>query len=225
MPELPVHIPKGYDAFLRGLKLRIKDAQLRASLSVNRELIFLYWQIGRDILARQNEADWGGEGRRAARQRPACRLPRHERVFPHEFDVNAAFADAYPEESIVQQLVGQLPWGHSVILIDRVKNAAVRLWYARQTIQFGWSRNILAHQIETDLHGGRGKALTNFDKTLPAARSPHCPKHSEKICPRLKSLGRNCGSLKSGRRLGNESSGADRAGGLSRSHFFLETST
>ena len=168
MPALPVHVPKDYDAFLRGLKLRIKDAQLRASLSVNRELIFLYWQIGRDILARQKTEGWGAK--------IVERLAKDLRVaFPDMSGFSRtnlmsmrAFAGVYPDESIVQQLVGQLPWGHNVILIDRVKNADVRLWYARQTIQFGWSRNILAHQIETDLHGRQGKALTNFDKTLPA---------------------------------------------------------
>lgn len=81
-----------------------------------------------------------------------------------------AFADAY-DESIVLQVVGQLPWGHNIILIDRVKDPSKRLWYAAQTIQFGWSRNVLAHQIETNLHGREGKALTSFDKTLPAPQS------------------------------------------------------
>jgi len=171
MPELPAHVPIGYDAFLRDLKLRIKDAQLRASLSVNRGLIFLYWQIGRDILARQKNEGWGAKiVERLAKDLRAA-FPDMGGFSRTNLMSMRAFADAYPDESIVQQVVGQIPWGHNIILIDRIKDAAVRLWYARQTIQFGWSRNILAHQIETDLHGRQGKALTNFDRTLPSPQS------------------------------------------------------
>lgn len=225
MPALPVHVPKDDDAFLRGLKLRIKDAQLRASLSVNRELIFLYWQIGRDILARQDEADWGAKviDRLATDLHTA--FPDVQGFSPRNLKYMRAFAHAWPDEAIVQAPLAQITWYHNLALLEKLKSRDHRLWYARQTIQFGWSRNILAHQIETDLHGRQGKALTNFDKTLPAAPCPHCPNHSERICRRFRSLKRNCGSLKPGRRPGNESSGVDRDGRLSRSHFFLETST
>lgn len=171
MPALPVHVPKDYDAFLRGLKLRIKDAQLRASLSVNRELIFLYWQIGRDILARQDEADWGAKviDRLATDLHTA--FPDVQGFSPRNLKYMRAFAHAWPDEAIVQAPLAQITWYHNLALLEKLKSRDHRLWYARQTIQFGWSRNILAHQIETDLHGRQGKALTNFDKTLPAVQS------------------------------------------------------
>ena len=82
-----------------------------------------------------------------------------------------AFAEAYPDQEIVQQVVARLPWGHNVRLIEAVKDPAERLWYARQAIEHGWSRNILVHQIESDLYHRQGKAITNFERTLPAPQS------------------------------------------------------
>ncbi len=71
-----------------------------------------------------------------------------------------AFAAAWPDRAIVQQLAAQIPWFHNCILLDRVQGPADREWYIRQTIQNGWSRNILALQIESRLHGRQGKAVT-----------------------------------------------------------------
>jgi len=82
-----------------------------------------------------------------------------------------AFARAWPHEEFVQQVAAQLPWGHTLHLLDAVKAPAEREWYARQAIENGWSRNILAHQIESRLFARRGRALTNFSRTLPAVQS------------------------------------------------------
>jgi predicted nuclease of restriction endonuclease-like (RecB) superfamily len=82
-----------------------------------------------------------------------------------------AFAEAYPDQEIVQQVVARLPWGHNVRLVEAVKDQEERLWYARQAIEHGWSRNILAHQIESGLYHRQGKAITNFERTLPAPQS------------------------------------------------------
>jgi predicted nuclease of restriction endonuclease-like (RecB) superfamily len=82
-----------------------------------------------------------------------------------------AFAEAFPDEEFVQQVVAQLPWGHNVKLVEALKDPTDRLWYARQAIEHGWSRNVLAHQIESQLHRRQGKALTNFARTLPAPQS------------------------------------------------------
>jgi predicted nuclease of restriction endonuclease-like (RecB) superfamily len=82
-----------------------------------------------------------------------------------------SFAEAWPEEAIVQQLVGQIPWGHNVRLLDLVKDPAERLWYIRAAIESGWSRNVLVIQIESALYRRQGKALTNFQRTLPAPQS------------------------------------------------------
>lgn len=82
-----------------------------------------------------------------------------------------AFAEAYPEITIVQQLVARLPWGHNIRIFETVKTPAQREWYARQVLEHGWSRNVLVHQIESGLFDRQGKAFTNFSRTLPATQS------------------------------------------------------
>jgi predicted nuclease of restriction endonuclease-like (RecB) superfamily len=82
-----------------------------------------------------------------------------------------AFAEAYSEGSIVQQLVAQLPWGHNILLLTKVKKPEHRLWYAQATIANGWSRAVLDAQVATHAHRRQGKAVTNFKRTLPAERS------------------------------------------------------
>ena len=82
-----------------------------------------------------------------------------------------AFAEAYPDEAFVQQLAGQMPWYHNCVLIERVKDATKREWYIRQTIEHGWSRNILILQIESTLYDRQGKAITNYERSLPSPQS------------------------------------------------------
>jgi predicted nuclease of restriction endonuclease-like (RecB) superfamily len=171
MPNLTTAIPKGYDKFLAELKDRIRHAQLRAALSVNRELVLLYWSVGRDILARQKDRGWGAKviDRLAADLRKA--FPEMTGFSPRNLKYMRAFAEAWPDEAIVQQLVAQIPWGHIVRILDYVKVPREREWYIRQTIENGWSRNVLVHQIESGLYRRQGKALTNFRRTLPAPQS------------------------------------------------------
>lgn len=163
--------PQGYADLVFELKQRITAARLQAALSVNRELILLYWGIGRDILARQRNEGWGSR----IVERLANDL---RRAFPEMTGLSArnlsymrAFAEAWPDREFVQQVVALLPWGHNVRILDAVKAAAEREWYARQAIENGWSRNVLVHQIESGLFGRQGAALTNFSRTLPAEQS------------------------------------------------------
>lgn len=169
-PPLP-HQSNGYAALLGDLKERIRSARLRTALAVNQELILLYWSIGRDILARQLDEGWGA--------RVIDRLSTDlRRDFPEMTGLSArnlkymrAFAEAHPDREIVQQVVARLPWGHNVRLVEAVKDQAERLWYARQAIEHGWSRNVLVHQVESGLFHRQGKAATNFGRTLPSPQS------------------------------------------------------
>jgi len=164
-------VPVGYQVLLSALEERIRAAQVRAALSVNRELITLYWQVGRDILARQREHGWGAQviDRLAADLRHT--FPTMTGFSRRNLHYMRAFAEAYPDEHFVQQVVAQIPWGHNVRLLDAVKDAEERAWYARQTIQYGWSRDVLRHQVESGLHRRQGQAVTNFHGTLPAPQS------------------------------------------------------
>jgi predicted nuclease of restriction endonuclease-like (RecB) superfamily len=76
------------------------------------------------------------------------------------------FAKAYPDESFTQQVAAQIPWFHHCLLLDKISDSQERRWYIHQTIQYGWSRNILAHQIDTQLYRRQGNAITNFDQSL-----------------------------------------------------------
>jgi predicted nuclease of restriction endonuclease-like (RecB) superfamily len=81
------------------------------------------------------------------------------------------FYENYPDAQILQQAVAKLPWGHNVVLLDKVKTNQERLWYAEQCIKNGWSRNILQVFIENALFKRDGKAITNFTHTLPSPQS------------------------------------------------------
>jgi len=171
MSELRPPAPPGYGQLLVELKHRIQTAQLRASLAVNRELVLLYWQIGRDILSRQERESWGAKviDRLAADLKSA--FPDMRGFSPRNLKYMRAFAQAWQEESIVQQLVAQIPWGHNVRILDYVKEPAAREWYVRAALQHGWSRDVLVHQIESGLHNRQGRAVTNFNQTLPPPQS------------------------------------------------------
>ncbi len=164
-------LPTDYPDFVATLKERIRTAQVRAVLSVNRELVLLYWQIGRDLLERQQSEGWGAK--------VVERLSRDLRsAFPHMKGFSRtnllymqALASAYPDEQFVQQAVGQIPWGHNLAILDKVKKAEAREWYLREAAAQGWSRNVLVHQIESRLHTRQGRAQSNFQETLQPPQS------------------------------------------------------
>ncbi|MEO1403034.1 MAG: PDDEXK nuclease domain-containing protein [Cyanobacteria bacterium J06635_1] len=165
-----------YEDFLQSLKARIQTAQVRAALSVNRELVLLYWQIGHDILARQQREGWGTKVIDRLAKDLKRNFPDMTGFSSRNLKYMRAFAEAYPDEQIVQRSVAQIPWGHNVRLLDALKDPEERLWYARQTIEQGWSRNVLLMQIESGLYSqetGQPKdgAITNFQRTLPKAQS------------------------------------------------------
>jgi predicted nuclease of restriction endonuclease-like (RecB) superfamily len=160
-----------YEHWLTELKQRIHAAQTKAALSVNRELILLYWKIGQDILARQQRQGWGAKVITQLAQDLRHAFPQMKGFSRTNLMYMRAFAEAYPDESIVQQSAGQIPWFHNCALLDKVKHPQERLWYIQKTIENGWSRAVLVHQIESGLYQRQGEAITNFEQTLPAAQS------------------------------------------------------
>jgi len=144
---------------------------VRAAVAVNSELVLLYWGIGRDILQRQQEQGWGAK---IIDQRAADLLqefPEMSGFSVRNLKYMRAFAEVWPDEPIVQQVAAQIPWFHNCILTDKVKDPTARLWYARATVDHGWSRNVLVLHIESRLYERQGKATTNFDRALPRPQS------------------------------------------------------
>lgn len=162
-----------YQEFFSGLKEKVRQAQIKAAVSVNKELILLYWQIGKDILERQKKEEWGAINE--VIKQLAFDL---KREFPEMKGFSArnlqymrSLAENYTDLRIVQQVVAQIPWGHNCVILDKIKNYEERLWYAQKTIQNGWSRNVLIHQIELKAYERQGKAITNFEQALPQPQS------------------------------------------------------
>jgi predicted nuclease of restriction endonuclease-like (RecB) superfamily len=160
-----------YTSFLRLLKDRIRQSQVKAALSVNQEMVVLYWQIGKEILMRQQQEGWGAKVIDQLAKDLKREFPDVRGFSSRNLKYMRAFAEAYPDEQIVQQAAAQIPWFHNCVLLDKVKDAAERLWYIQQTSINGWSRNILALQIETGLYQRQGGAITNFKQTLPPSQS------------------------------------------------------
>jgi predicted nuclease of restriction endonuclease-like (RecB) superfamily len=168
-------LPADYPQFLAEIKARIAGARTRAALAVNGELIRLYWEIGHEILEREQLEGWGARvvDRLAADLRRE--FPEMTGFSRSNLHYMRSFAAAWPRgagsNEIVPQPVGQLPWGHIRCLLDKLDDSTSRLWYAAQALENGWSRNVLQAQIATDLRRRQGGALTSFERTLPESDS------------------------------------------------------
>jgi predicted nuclease of restriction endonuclease-like (RecB) superfamily len=163
--------PEGYAQLLNDLKARIQAARTRAALAVNRELIALYWDIGEMIVERQRQHGWGDAivdrlSQDLRREFPDNKgFSRSNLFYMRQFYLTYKGADP-----IVQQLAGQTPWWHNVVIFSQVKDPKEREYYLRASLENGWSRNVLVHQIETDVYARHAlsEKVTTFTETLPA---------------------------------------------------------
>ncbi len=164
-------MPADYVATLTEIKERIRIERIRVAMSANATMVMMYWEIGRIILGRQEAEGWGAKviDRLSADLREE--FPDMQGISARNLLFMRAFADIYPDAEIVKQLVSQLPWGHVVHLIQRVKDPEARIWYARAAVADGWSRSILDLQIASQAHLRQGKSVNNFALTLPPADS------------------------------------------------------
>jgi predicted nuclease of restriction endonuclease-like (RecB) superfamily len=166
-----VLLPPDYPKLLEEIKARVHASRIRASVSVNRELILLYWEIGRLILQRQEAEGWGAKVIDRLAVDLGREFPDMKGFSSRNLKYMRAFAEAYPARAFVQEVLAQITWYHNITLLEKVKDQVQREWYIRATIEHGWSRAVLVHQIESDLYGRQGAALTNFQATLPAPQS------------------------------------------------------
>jgi len=162
---------KGYQDLLSLLKSRIRTAQVRAAVAVNQELVLLYWGIGKEILLRQQQEGWGAKVIDQLGQDLRLAFPEMQGLSPRNLKYMRALAEAWPDEAIVQAPLAQLTWYHNLTILEKVKGPEERLWYARKSIEHGWSRNVLVLQIESGLYQRQGKAITNFHASLPPPQS------------------------------------------------------
>lgn len=166
-----------YSAFIRDAKQRIQTAQIKAAVRVNTELLMLYWDLGEQIIEKQRDAKWGDGF-----------LKQMSRDLQAEFPGLTGFSFtnlkymrqwvSFWQQAVAKmgidfgpQLVGQIPWGHNLLIVNKIKDFDKALFYVRKTIENNWSRAVLTHQIESGLYQRDGKAITNFEATLPAPQS------------------------------------------------------
>ncbi|SDY50459.1 YhcG family protein [Nitrosomonas sp. Nm58] len=183
-----MQVPGDYADWLAELKTRIHVAQQRATLAVNRELILLYWQIGRDILERQAQQGWGAKVIERLAHDLRTAFPEMKGFSPRNLKYMRAFAKAWPDSEFVQAVLAQLPWYHQLALLDKLHKEDERRWYAAKAIEHNWSRNVLVIQIETCLRERTGQAITNFETRLARPHSD-LARESLKDPYRLDSLG------------------------------------
>ena len=164
-------VTEDYAGFLGDLKERIRGAQVRAALNVNRELVLLYWQIGREVLARQGTAGWGAKVIDKLSHDLRLAFPEMKGFSSRNLKYMRSFAEAWPEAAFVQEVLAQITWYHNIAILEKVGMGDKRTWYAQEAIANGWSRNVLVHQIESRLFERQGKAVTNFAATLPSPQS------------------------------------------------------
>ncbi len=164
-------IPIEYKAFLKEIKEKILSSQVKAALAVNRELITLYWEVGSRIHLKQKSEGWGAKTIENLAKDLKTSFPDMQGFSSRNLKYMVHFAREYPDFAIGQQVVAQIPWGHNILLLQKLTSLEERFWYANKTIENGWSRNVLLHWLDSDLYKREGKAITNFQTTLPSPQS------------------------------------------------------
>ena len=164
-------LPESYTATLQEIKTHLRSARVRAVLAANPIVIEAYWHAGKIILARQQEAAWGAKVIDRLAADLQAEFPDMGGLSGRNLLAMKIFAREFPDGPIAQQPVAQLPWGHVLQIMQRLKTPAARDFYIRETLTHGWSRAILELQIQNQLHRRAGKAQNNLALTMPPAES------------------------------------------------------
>ncbi len=164
-------MPEWYPELLDQVSDTISSGRARAVSAANQELVRAYWSIGRNLLARETAEGWGARvvTRLSADLRE--RFPEARGFSPRNLRYMKSFAAAWPDLAMLQTASATLPWSHHVLLLEKLSEPVVRLWYADAAVRHGWSHTVLGHQIESRLHERSGKAINNFTATLPGPDS------------------------------------------------------
>lgn len=158
-----------FKTLLAEIKSQIGSSQQKALLAVNKELILLYWNIGNSILETQVREGWGAKVIDHLAKEIKITFPKLTGFSARNLKYMRKFAELYNNFEFVQQVVAQIPWGHNVVIMEKLKQEEERMWYVVKTIENGWSRNTLVHQIESGLYTRQVvvEKTNNFMQKLP----------------------------------------------------------
>ncbi len=163
-----------YKQWLAELKHKVASSQIKAAVKVNTELLTLYWELGKEITARQQQANWGDKFLTQLSQDLMAEFPQMKGFSQRNLKYIRQWYQFFSSDAIGQQLVAQLvqiPWGHNIKIISKCNTTTEAAYYVSNTLEHGWSRNVLVHHMESGLWQREGKALHNFKQTLPATQS------------------------------------------------------
>jgi predicted nuclease of restriction endonuclease-like (RecB) superfamily len=164
-------LPDWYPDLLDRVSTHISTGHRRAVTAANTEVLKSYWSIGREILDRQSAEGWGAKVIDRLSTDLKSRFPAAKGYSPRNLKYMRSFAATWPEDVIVQAPLAQLPWYHHLALLQKLDDNALRSWYAAAAVEHGWSRDVLALQIESGFHLRSGKAVTNFATAIEDERS------------------------------------------------------
>lgn len=156
-----------YPGFINGLIDEIQRKRIVITLNANAGLIDLYWYVGNMILKKQKTEGWGAKVIDRISHDIKTAFPDMNGFSPRNIKNMRRFAAEWRDYEIVQQVVAQIPWRTNLVLLEKLDSTEERLWYAGKVIENGWSSSVLAMQIESGLFSRDGKAVNNFDLSLP----------------------------------------------------------
>lgn len=164
-----------YKEWLKDIKQSFLQTQLKAAISVNSTLLEFYWELGREIVAKQQNSQWGDGFLNQLSHDLMTEFPDIKGFSKRNLEqIRQWYRYWSLDNSIALQAVAQLiqiPWGHNLVIVSKCQSRSEALFYVQQTLKHGWSRNVLVHQIEGRLYHRDAKAITNFEQTLPPLQS------------------------------------------------------
>lgn len=180
-------LSNNYKVILDSLKEKIRQARLRSTLTVNYQMLQTYWEVGDTVLSQQSQEGWGAKIIDRLAKDLQTEFPDMKGLSVRNLKYMRAFAETYPHFPFVQEGLALLPenslppivqvplaqisWYHHITLMDKIKEPNERFFYIQKTIENGWSRDVLVHQIETGLYSRQGRITSNFKTTLPSLQS------------------------------------------------------
>lgn len=169
-----LHHQQDYRNWLKSLKAQFRQTRLKAAVQVNSALLDFYWQLGADMIEKQKSSAWGDGFLAQLSQDLTAEFPEVKGFSLRNLKYIRQWRQFYAEPSIGQQPVAQLmqiPWGHNIAIITKCQSQEEALYYVHNTLNHGWSRAVLTHQIESRLWQREGQAINNFKQTLPQVQS------------------------------------------------------
>lgn len=179
--EVGFVVTEEYVAWINEIKMKIKQSQIKASVRVNDAMLDLYWNIGKDIIEKQETAKWGDSFLTVMSKDLKKAFPgvsgfsaqnlKHIRYWYRFYSSRANGLQVVTQFETAKQMIKSIPWGHNQRIMYKCKNINEALFYVQKTLDNGWSRSVLEHQIDSNLYERQGKAITNFQIKLPEPQS------------------------------------------------------